>query len=641
MAQGQTEDGIVFEYPDGTDPTKDQGLRQAIAAERARRGGKPIAPAEPPNKWQAGMSQIDDQIAAMGPLKRGLSNVAAGVDNAVMGARQLGAKVGLGDGVSDDEIRFKREWGKKLSKSSDMGVLPDWAPTAGSAAQLAGEILPTMAIPVGAAAGVAAKALPKAMTLGRGGAAVLDGALMGGLSGALSPTLSSESRGTNIAVGAGGGAMLPGAVAAYRGAQNAVGVGKGLSRRVGDKYVQEMGEEGARQFSDDLSSKIAGRKGVTADVPLTAAELTQNPTAAVIERQVKGSSTKTVADWTKFRDQQNKARVAALRQIADDARAVDLPSLKAERDAIAGPMREQALREAGATAADLTPINDAIAAIYKSSPAGGSGEKVANMFRAQLAKDSSPEALYNFRKMIASKLSGPNTDEMSVMLRDAQRETMRAISAIDDHLDQGSGKWKGYLSTYSDASKPVSNARAVGKVMESYERDAAPRSLTNDPLMTTTNLAKLTDRFGANPWGSNFSAETRGQLDDLLGTLRASDIQNKVRAAGSDNGSNTAMDTMLGKQLGKAAQWVGGEGSTPNLVIKILRGAANLPNVGKIRAAKGVSDAAMSPEKVVEAIAAKVQAGQPLTTAEHALWQAAGGLLGATTVSEAQARSRE
>jgi hypothetical protein len=619
MAQGQTEDGIVFEYADGTDPTQDQGLRQAIAAERARRGGKPIAPAAPPNKWQAGMSQIDNQIAEMGPLKRGLSNVAAGVDNAVMGARQLGAMVGLGDGVSDDEIRFKREWGKKLSKSSDMGIAPDWVPTMGTAAQWAGEALPTIAVPTGAAAigagKVAGKVLPKAMMIGRGGAAALDSAIMGGVSGALSPTLSDESRGANVAAGTIGGAVLPGAMAAYRGVQSALGVGQGLTRRVGGKYVKEMGEDGAKQFADDLSGKLAGRSGVTADIPLTAAELTQNPAAAVIERQARTSSSKTVSDWTDFRTQQNKARVSALRQISDDARAGDLPGLKAERDALTGPMREQALRDASATATDLTPLNDAIAAIHKGAPAGGAGERVAKLLKDQLAKDSSPEALYSFRKMIAAKLSGPNTDDMSAALKEARMDTMKAIKAIDDHLDQGSGKWTGYLSSYSDASKPVNNARAVGKVVDAYGLDRVTQ-MAGDPLMTASNLGSLTDRFGANPWGGNFTPTTRGQLDDLLGNLRASRIDADLKNAGTGGGSNTQMDTMLAKGIDK----VGGGSTLANL----LRGVVNLPNAGKERTAKAVSDAAMNPEKVVEAIAAKVKAGQPLSSAEHALWQASG-----------------
>jgi hypothetical protein len=644
MAVGQTEDGIVFEYQDGTDPTKDAGLRTAIASERARRRNDPtLGPQQKQFDKDRQTGEIDRQINSMGPLKRAGTNVAVGIDNAVVGARQLGAMVGLGKGVSDEEIAYKRQFGDRLAAKSDMGVLPDWVPTAGKAAQFVGEMAPTL-VPGGVAASAVGKVLPKAMQLGRRGAAIADAAIMGGVSGALQPTLSTESRGANVAAGAAGGAVLPGAMAAYRGAQNMLARGSGLQRRVGDRYVREMGEDGARQFADDLTDTMAGRSGVAADVPLSAAELAKlrlgmqggddaalrTAQAAMIERQARPASG---PEWTAFRDDQTKASAAALRQIGTDARAGEIDLLKAERDAVSGPLRENALTNAQASATNLQPLSDTVAQIHKESPANGYGEKVAGYFTDQFAKDTSPEALYGFRKMLASRMAGPSTDDMSLALRSANRETMRGIRAIDDHLDQGTGDWMNYLSAHSDASKPVDNARAAKKLLEYYfDRDGAKRGMSGDPAITLAGFGNAVDRFDKNPWGSNFTTQTRGQLDDLTRTLRAAGVDDDFRRGAGGNGSDTGLNNVLMNASGGALDMLTGNG-VASRALAAMGKAGN----SKERVIKGVSDAAMNPEKVVQAIQAKLLANQPLTAAEHALWQS----LGASTAGALTAPSSE
>lgn len=563
---------------------------------------------------------LKEEAASMSTGQRALANVGAGLNNLYTGARQLfGAK------IPDEEIRAMRERNDALAESSDMGVLPDWMPTAGKALQVAGEVAPTLVVPAGGfvrgaqAAGRGAQALTRtlagsapsagraaASTAGRMGSAAAagDAALAGAASGALMPTLSTESRGLNTALGAAGGAALPGAVAAVRGARESLAIGQGGRQlRAGRRLVQTLGDDASR-VADDLEQRAAARTGAARNVPLSAAELSQDPRLALLERE---AAARDGAGWTQFRIDQNTARGSALGDIARRAEADRIDELADGRDALTAPLREEALARAAKYSEMHTPLYSAAEDLMQRSVPGSAQRALAKLMQSTLDEAPDPAKLYEFRKLLASKLSGPSVpgDEVAAITKGAQRETMALIQAIDDRIDEASsGRWRPYLDLYQGTSAPVNNARAVNDVLEGYLRDGAPQ-VGALPEITRTNLGRAMDRAGDSPFGDRFMPQTRQDLEDVLGTLRDSEIQRTVRGATTSGGGS---DTR--SRLAFAAADVGmGSGGA-------LTAAREGARIGIEREQEYLSAALRDPIQTAQAIRAKLAQGQPLTDAE-------------------------
>jgi len=493
---------------------------------------------------RAGASAAADD---MGWGDKALINVGAGMDNLWQGAKQL-----FGKGMSDQELREKRARDEALAEKT----------TGGGALQLAGEILPTMVIPAGGAAGAAGRGLSALFGRGAAGVARLgtvalmaDSALMGGAAGALQPTTSDESKLANTALGAGGGALLPGVLAGGSAFMRKL-TSRGAADRAAEQLIASLGGASEGQAAADTVRNFSGKQGpFTRDIPMTPAEITQNPVLA--KQQMVASAGDKSGDWANFRQGQAQARYGALEDITADAANVD--KLAAARDTATGPMRDKALKAAGKDQWFSAPVAQATQDML----AGGSGsnpavKSIGNYVQSALEDGITPERLYTVRKVLTDKLSGPAQigDTLSAAAKSAQRETMGMIKSIDLALDRASGgKWTPYMERYGDLSKPVNSAAAQRDILGAYTKDGAAMvggGLDAVPSVTRSNLGRNMDRFGADAFGDKLDFGTRdafGQLIDNIG--RSDGLMSLLKGTMTSGGGS--MTAPLGNAMEESA----------------------------------------------------------------------------------------
>lgn len=272
---------------------------------------------DPISKAEAGRMALEGTSA----VERGLINFGAGVDAAIEGVKQL-----FGRGPSEAQIQEKRELDKAAADSM----------FGGGALQLAGEFLPTAVIPGSGfvkGAQAAMKIAPTAARLGTK-AAVADSAIGGAISGAMQLTSEDESRLFNTLAGAVGGSAVTGLLASGRTVRELLTRG-GAEAKAAQRLVDAAGGPEAAEIAlAQMRSHMPGP--VTRDIPMSAAEITQNPGLGRAERSAQARYTE---DWAPFRQEQAAARWDALKR----ATANDLEGVTKARKDATKPLRTEAL----------------------------------------------------------------------------------------------------------------------------------------------------------------------------------------------------------------------------------------------------------------------------------------------------------
>ena len=108
-------------------------LKARVAGARRRRTESPEYQAKLAAQQQADR-ELYDPLKGMSGWEKTASNFGAGMHNLWTGGKQLAGKIGIGTGVSDEEVKEKRQLDERLA-----GSLPYYA---GNALQLAGETVP-------------------------------------------------------------------------------------------------------------------------------------------------------------------------------------------------------------------------------------------------------------------------------------------------------------------------------------------------------------------------------------------------------------------------------------------------------------------------------------------------------------------
>jgi hypothetical protein len=536
------------------------------------------------------------------------------MDTAWQGAKQLGAKVGLGSGVSDEELTEQRRVKGELAEGT----------TGGSLLQIAGEIAPTLALPVGAAG-----------SLGR--AAVM-GAAGGAAAGALQPVLTSESRIGNMAMGATGGAVAPVAVRAVQKAlPRALGGSGELSRevRAGKRLARAVGAQDAPQVASRLETPSTSQ--ITQDIPLTAAEKAGHPELARLELGARRDAPEHFAELARRQNEAiydaavNRAGVEGTPQFVDIA--------KNARDIVTGPLRERALQSAGRWSHVGQPLEkDAIALAGRSVP-GSPARGLADLAERVLSENPTPQQLYEFRKLLAKKLTGPHMpgDEVAAIVKGADQEAMQLIKAIDARLNEaasskqlGQTPWTQYLDEYKRQSPKVTSARAQQQINESLNVEGRPM-VGNAPETTRAGLQRAVQKFGSNRWGSRFDPAAQSRYDELLGFLaQKEEPMRSLKLGGTGGGgSQTAMQTAA--RAGAAAKVPFFGGPLFDMVT----------NVFGDRVKQEVAEMMLDPQRAAAGIRAALQAGQPLSQGQQAfLAVARAGGAGAPAALTAQSEAQ-
>lgn len=620
--------------------------QKAIALARARlRAGQQTATSAPSDEWMA-RTMANMTLADKPWYERAAIQMGAGVDNLVTGAKQLFAG-------GDEKKALEQEEGKTrllkkaLAEASDTKTLPDWMPTGGSALQIAGEVLPTMAVPAGAYARGAA-ALPRALGVLKGaatparlgtGALVADAAIGGGVSGALAPTTEDESRFGNVLKGAASAGVVPAVMSAGRGAYRMVTPAGGRAR-AGDEIADALAE-GSQNPSSVLQQTLANLRantGNTGPIPLSTAAQLRDPQLARIEA---GSRARNGANWYDF-DQ------AQARAVADE---VGRATQEAEQLAARRTTRSQnwdtnwaAAQNAANHATfgnDLarfrSNLDQALMSPEASNPA------VRNMLDAiageidRLGGNFSLGHLQQIRANLSGRQKALPQNAYQAAPRDSMA-TRSVLQEVDDILNNATGnKWQDVVSGYAGDSRLVDASKAAGRVRESFYDPNTGRVLGvsadaagDVPKITEAGLGRAMNAARGPGKSMQLSTAANDQLEGVLDALRAQNIvQGVKRSATAGGGSNTASDQFAAQAAGKVGDAIATMAGGPAgaLTKGAINQALNFANTHRDRA---LAQALQDPQRLIQILEQRLAAGQPLSATENGVLQILRGVPAAT-----------
>jgi hypothetical protein len=542
-------DGRIIEgVPDGI--TQSELLRRLAAHDARERQSSPEFQARVAQQ-QAEDRERYDPTRDMNPFELAAANLGAGYGGLTMGLQQLLSKAGLAPPVSDEEILEKRARDELLAQA---------LPYAGRMYQLIGEVGPTMVVP-GAAYGRAVQFVPGVAQAGRATQLLAAGAAGGAAGAALTPTTSDESRGGNMAAAAGIGAVIPGAgmagPAVVRGTRKLL-TESGAQQRALETIADHL-PDGGRALLDRLGAyKSPTLKGQPVEVPISAAQASGDARLAQLEAASR-SRPNSQPDWADFDAAQNAQRFELLK--AQTPSELRLDRLDRARDLASSPMREAALREAGQVADIAAPVTRKAQDLIEG--ATGANPAVANVARyvaRELGEDAAgavtPARMYEVRKVLASKLSGPSAigDELAASAKGAARETRAMIQAIDDALEGASGgQWTPYLQEYAQRSRPVTSGRAQRDVLERIEAKPLRGST---PEITAAGYGTAMRQATQGKFGDKLTEAARSDADAFLDHLRQAESVSRTRkaAATMGGGSITNTDQQLARLAARAIE---------------------------------------------------------------------------------------
>jgi hypothetical protein len=619
--------------PDGTVVTNvPDGITQS---ELMRRLGKTTPPSQEwMNRTMANMTLADKPWYEKAAIQAG-----AGVDNLVTGVKQLFAGKEEKPEL-EREVSRGRVLKKALAEASDTKTLPDWMPTTGSALQVAGEVLPTMAVPAGAYARGAA-ALPRALGVIKGAATparvgtaalVADAAIGGGVSGALAPTAEGESRSMNATLGAVTGGALPAAMAAGKGAYKMVAPGGGRIR-AGNEIADELAQ-GAADPQTVLRQTIAQLQGAQpGPIPLSVAAQLRDPQLARLEA---GSRARNGANWYDFDQGQARAVAGAFDQATGEA--ADLAARRASREANIQANKAAAFGAAdpAAFAGELTAFRNNLQQAMRSPEA--SNPAVLNMLRTiegemdRLGPAFGPEHLATIRHNLSGKGNSLSPNAYQSAPRDSFA-TRGVLQEVDNILNNSTGnKWQNVVSGYAADSQPVAAAKAAGRVREAYyDPTGRVRGVSADvagdvPKITEAGLGRAMDAARGPDKATLLSNPAQTQLEAILDALRAQNIvQGVKRSATAGGGSNTASDLMAARAAAQAGDVVAGMAGGPaGMMAKgAIDKAISIANTHRDRA---LAEALQDPQRLVQILERRLKAGEPLSLAEAGVLQVLRGV---------------
>lgn len=549
---------------------------------------------------KAGPDKFDEQIKADLKDSGGyIANFGAGMDNVWQGAKQL-----VGQGDDDATIEERRKIKGQLAEGSTGGWLT----------QLAGEIVGSAPLSMGAGAGVgavASRALPKAAAWaashgGRGFnvGTVGRGTVEGAAGGALAETTSDESGGLNAGIGATLGAALP---AVFAG-------GAGLAKTMRKKYAPvraakafegQLGRENLSQIADAVDSPNMS------SLPLSTAARSQNVPLAALERGTRSRSG--ASDWG-FDHDKRVAEKAWGDLKGATSNADELPARVADREAMMGASKDELATFDHPTlvrraANDVSDVSEEL----RNTPIARQNPEVTNII-------GQTEAMLKHPKTTAGDYASQYW-RLSNMLDDAKLPTehrtviMKLRDAVAQGGDTASGDahFSDMLGRYAADQEHVGQAESSKAIRESFMspegKPLTRKEWVGTPEVTSSQLRRTMATKGENQYGSTLDDPTRAGLDKLQKELGQHEL---YQSANSPGGTGFNADPSAVATMGSGA-------NNPFNRIWALRGVANYATHGSRKATAEAADAAMrdpkSWQKMMEEYA---KSKTPLTPQEYA-----------------------
>lgn len=504
---------------------------------------QPAKPSQPVDKAQAAQMALE----GMGPGERLLASIGSGMAD-------------LNPFQSREEVDEKRIRDAELNDT-----------TGAKALNIAGQVLPTLAIPFGTAARAAGAGLKAAgaANLGAriGQSAAADMILTGGALGAAAPVGTEDSRAGNTVMGVAGGAVIPAVGAAWQGAKKVVApFTKAGAQGIAGKALLDAG----------VPTNLSASEIVLGSSP-TLVEASQSPVAAQLQKALANKNPNFRADLSTRAAEQNIARWDELRRVTgttdDLARAIQA------RDDKALPVLESALR--GSKKPNTQALLDVTDMI-----AGGPTRLRSNAssaladVRGKIAESRTAADLYAVRKEIDDMLAGRvNSDKKGAQF--AASELMQLKGSLDEALNQATGgKFGKYIEKYTEFSRPIDRLEASQAFAERF-RTAAPDQF-GLPMLNRQHWTSAIEAPAKRFDGSKVSTRTQlsdtlnvgdmGLLDDIERDLmRSYQAQRLTSAPGSDTLQNLEGNNLLMGLLSSAPKPAG----TGGLINGLLDLAAN------------------------------------------------------------------
>jgi hypothetical protein len=513
----KTKSGIVLRnIPDDMSPDAPE-LKQLVQQQLSQR-----APKQPGLPMQASDPDAAARMATegMSGWDKAMANVGAGMDSAWQGAKQLGGMVGIGPGVTDEEVRDKRMRDESLARQT----------TGGKFLQIAGEAAPQLLIPGGAGGGLARMAGTSA--------------LAGATGAALVPVTSDESRLGNMASGAALGGALPLAGRALRTSYEYLRPSAATTRAAREVQNIVGPDAGVMRRLDDYTA-------ARPDIPLTSAAVAEHPGLARMEA---GARAKNGAEF--YDVDQRQGRAVFNKVMGDTEEAGKLAKRRSDRSDEWNSNWQTASDVADPQVFDqrmaefVPQLQAALRTPEASNPAvrGVLDDILGEVGR--LGDDFTPGHLQQIRANLNARGKALPQNAYQAAPRDSPAVN-RLIDQIDGVLnDTTKGAWDAVKGGYETASRGVDASKAAGRVRESFidsetgrVRGTAIDPHGDVPAITEAGLGRALDAARGPDKTNLLSPQAAAGLSQTLEALRQQNIVQRVKkSAVAGGGSNTTSD---------------------------------------------------------------------------------------------------
>jgi len=228
-----------------------------------------------------------------------------------------------------------------------------------------------------------------------------------------------------------------------------------------------------------------------------------------------------------------------------------IPYAEAKRNAITGPMREEAF--AGVT---VQPeifqsgiglvVNKAVQNVLD-SPVGvrQDVESAMNWATSRIAKARNPQELYEVRKDLAAAAQGKYNQE-NPSLRLAKGQLSDVIGSIDDVIEAAAPGYVAYMAKYKKMSSPIDQMQLLQDI-EAKVATGQP-NISGNPVLAAGPLRRqLAAR--ADELGTELSPAAQRRLDAIITEINRGMASTApgVKAPGSNTFQNMSMGNMIGK----------------------------------------------------------------------------------------------
>lgn len=634
---------IDVEMPDGTIV---EGVPDGITRDELTRMLQKYDAPKLTDEWRRNtmQSMAGAKIKEMPWLPKTLLNVGAGAQELLTGAQQR-----LTDMFGSDDSQAQMR--KRVADERALAETLAANTAGGKVSQVAGNIAPTLAIPVGAFANTATRAAtflprayqafrtgrtlaPAATTTARlGGAGLVgDSLLAGGTYGALRPTVEGESATQNALEGAGYGTLLPLAglgVNSIRRVTTASGGGDRAAERVVDELAGEGADAAARQsVLRRTLSQLRGNR-TQSPIPLSTAAQLDSADLARLER---GSRARDASNWYDF--DLNQARTVA-DEVGRATRDADvLASRRATRSRLWNENWADAQQGAdlGQFAGDLAQfrnfLDDAMLGAEASNPTvRGMLKAISDDIERVTAAGAeyTPAHLQQIRANLSARFNPMNPNALSAAPRDSAAR-LATMGQVDDILNRATdGKWQTVVDTYARRSRMVDASKAAGRVRDAFYDPATGRVLGvaadaagDIPKITEAGLGRAMNRARDKAGASQLSPRAEARLNVVLEALRRQNITQRVaKTATAGGGSNTASDTIAAEAAGQVGDAIAGAAGAPTWAARL--GLSALKDVAARNRDRALAEALQNPDELLQILERLERSGQPLSPEQSVL----------------------